>query len=365
MRRVASAFAAMPPHAGWIAVGVGGRRGSSSRIRTSSGSGAAARMMHGGGGVTSSIASILAGLRPKVEPVKGAQAVSVLSKPRAIPDHIVRPDYALDGRPKTFGPSVGITVHTPEEIECAREAGRVAREILDVAGAAVRVGVTTDEIDRIVHEATIERGAYPSPLNYHGFPKSVCTSINEVVCHGIPGTNIMLEEGDILNIDVSCFYKGFHGDNSEMFCVGEVSQESKALVQVTYDCWQEAISICKPGVPYSAIGAVIEQYVTSRGYSTTRNFCGHGVGRVFHMAPQIVHYASNKDFGVMEPGHIFTIEPMIQDGGHENSMWSDGWTVTTVDGSRSAQFEHTLLVTDTGVEALTCKTDKSMKQLWE
>lgn len=320
--------------------------------------------MHGGEGVAGAIASILAGLRPKSDPV-GTQTISKYGPPRKIPPHIVRPDYAKDGAPKTFGPMRGITVHSPEEIECAREAGRVAREVLDIAGTAVRVGVTTDEIDAIVHEATIERGAYPSPLNYHGFPRSVCTSINEVVCHGIPGTNITLNEGDVINIDVSCFYKGFHGDNSEMFCVGQVDDASKALVQVTYDSWMAAINICRPGVPYNAIGAVIDDYVSQRGFSTTINFCGHGVGRVFHMAPQVVHYRTDRDLGVMAPGHIFTIEPMIQIGGPENSMWTDGWTISTTDGSRSAQFEHTLLITEDGVEQLTRKTANSAKQFWE
>jgi len=316
------------------------------------------RGMHGG------VGDMLRGLTGRPE-YTGTQRPSVLGPRRAVPSHIVAPDYAKDGNPKTFGPTFGITVHTPEEIACAREAGRVAREVLDVAGAAVRVGATTDEIDEAVHQATIDRGAYPSPLHYHGFPKSVCTSINEVVCHGIPGTNITLNEGDIVNIDVSCYYMGFHGDNSEMFCVGEVDQKSKALIQATYDCWQAAIAICKPGVPYNAIGAVIEEYVTARGMTTTKNFCGHGVGRVFHMAPQVVHYKVDHDLGVMAPGNIFTIEPMIQLGGEDNIMWGDAWTIATSDGSRSAQFEHTLLVTETGVEALTAKTSNSMKQPWE
>mmetsp|Transcript_22431 Transcript_22431/g.56078 ORF Transcript_22431/g.56078 Transcript_22431/m.56078 type:complete len:151 (-) Transcript_22431:216-668(-) len=150
-----------------------------------------------------------------------------------------------------------------------------------------------------------------------------------------------------------------------MFCVGEVDAESKALLQVTYDCWQAAIGICKPGVPYNAIGAIIEDYVTKRGFTTTKNFCGHGVGRVFHMSPQIVHYKTDQDLGLMQVGNIFTIEPMIQIGGNENFMWGDGWTISTLDGSRSAQFEHTLLVTDTGVEALTAKTSASKQQFWE
>ena len=182
---------------------------------------------------------------------------------RAVPNHIQAPDYAATGVPGAKLPRAQwmIEQHTDEDIELARMASRISREVLDEAGKAVAVGVTTDEIDRIVHEETIKRGAYPSPLNYHGFPRSVCTSINEVVCHGIPENRPLLE-GDILNIDVSCFVGEFHGDNSEMFCVGEVDDAAKQLIQVTYDAWMAAVKICKPGVPYNEIGGVIEDYVS-------------------------------------------------------------------------------------------------------
>mmetsp|Transcript_11657 Transcript_11657/g.18291 ORF Transcript_11657/g.18291 Transcript_11657/m.18291 type:complete len:255 (+) Transcript_11657:58-822(+) len=223
----------------------------------------------------------------------------------------------------------------------------------------------TPPTQELVHHETIKRGAYPSPLNYHGFPKSVCTSINEVVCHGIPDPNRRFEEGQIVNIDVSCYFMGFHGDNSEMIPVGELDQAAKQLIQGTYDVWQASMAICKPGVPYNKIGEIIETECTKLGYSTTRNFCGHGVGKIFHTTPQVYHYTNHRNLGVMAPGHIFTIEPMINEGTDENKMLDDGWTVITIDGKRSAQFEHTLLVTETGVEALTAKSQSSPRYFWE
>jgi len=255
--------------------------------------------------------------------------------------------------------------NTESEIACARVAGRISREVLDEAGKAVRPGVTTEEIDAIVHEETIKRGAYPSPLNYRGFPKSVCTSIGEVVCHGIPSAGRVLQEGEIVNIDVSCYIEGFHGDNSEMFCVGEVDEAGRRLIQVTYDAWQAAIAICKPGVKYNEIGGVIEDHVTVRGFSTVTNFCGHGVGRIFHTTPAILHYRNSQASGTMDVGHIFTIEPMINEHANANTMLDDGWTVVTADGGRSAQFEHTLLITPDGVEALTGKLPSSPRYFWE
>ena len=244
-----------------------------------------------------------------------------------------------------------------------RAAGRIAREVLDAAGRLVAPGVTTDAIDALVTEETIKRGAYPSPLNYHGFPKSCCTSLNEVICHGIPDSSV-LKDGDILNIDITCYYGGYHGDCSETFLVGEVDDAGKQLVKVTYDCWQAAIAYCKPGQPYSGIGAIIEDYIQPYGYSTVREFCGHGIGKVFHTNPNILHYKNNEP-GKMAVGHVFTIEPMICEGTFRHVMWDDGWTATTTDGGRSAQFEHTLLVTETGVEPLTGRLPTSNPFFWQ
>lgn len=233
-----------------------------------------------------------------------------------------------------------------------RKVGRLAREVLDVAAKAAKPGVTTDEIDRIVHEACIERGAYPSPLNYRGFPKSCCTSVNEVICHGIPDSR-PLEDGDILNIDITLYHGGFHGDVNETFLIGNVDPKSKKLVQVTKEALDKAIAIVKPGTMYRDVGQVISKYVNLHGFSVVRTYCGHGLGELFHTTPSIPHYAKNKAVGVMKPGHTFTIEPMINEGGWQDVHWPDDWTAVTKDGSRSAQFEHTLLVTETGCEVLT------------
>tara|TARA_B110001452_G_scaffold8579_1_gene7493 strand:- start:42 stop:1415 length:1374 start_codon:yes stop_codon:yes gene_type:complete len=229
------------------------------------------------------------------------------SPTREVPPSIVRPDYAGDGRPKARGPLLPwqIEVKSEKDIEGMRAAGRVAREVLDAAARAVEVGVATDEIDRVVHDETTKRGAYPSPLNYHGFPKSCCTSVNEVICHGIPDASI-LRDGDIINVDVTCYYGGYHGDCSETFLVGQVDDAGRQLVKVTYDCWQAAIDYCKPGQPYSGIGAIIEQAIAPYGYSTVREFCGHGIGTIFHTNPNILHYKNNEP-GTMEVGHVFTI----------------------------------------------------------
>ncbi|KAI9490856.1 methionine aminopeptidase, type I [Zychaea mexicana] len=217
----------------------------------------------------------------------------------------------------------------------------ITREVLETAAAAVRVGVTTDEIDRIVHEATIERGAYPSPLNYHYFPKSCCTSVNEVICHGIPDQR-PLEDGDLLNIDISCFYNGFHGDANATYLVGDnVNPVAKKLVQVTRECLEKSIAAVKPGMRYRDFGKIIEDHATANGFSVVRAFCGHGINQLFHCAPDVPHYANNKAVGILKPGHIFTIEPMLCEGVYDDLLWPDGWTATTKDGKLSAQFEHT------------------------
>jgi len=282
-----------------------------------------------------------------------------------VPANILRPDYADDGRPKARGPLLPwqVEVKTPADIEGMRVAGRVAREVLDAAGSLVAPGVTTDAIDALVTEETIKRGAYPSPLNYHSFPKSCCTSVNEVICHGIPDSSV-LRDGDIVNIDITCYVGGYHGDCSEMFLVGDVDDAGKQLVKATYDCWQAAIDYCKAGQPFNGIGAAIEDRIKPYGYSSVKEFCGHGIGKVFHTNPNILHYR-NKEPGTMQVGNVFTIEPMICEGTARHLMWDDQWTATTMDGGRSAQFEHTLLVTPDGVEALTARLPTSNPFFWE
>lgn len=284
----------------------------------------------------------------------------------SVPSSIAKPDYADDGVP-TSEQAVEhrrtIDVNTPEQIAIMREVGRIGREVLEAAAAAIKPGVTSDEIDKIVYDATISRGAYPSPLNYCGFPKSVCTSVNEVICHGIPDTR-PLEEGDILNLDVSVYKDGHHTDLNETFFVGKVDDESKALVRTAFDCLQAAIELVKPGTMYRDIGNAISKRAKVGGCSVVKSYCGHGVHRLFHPAPNIPHYAKNKAVGVMRAGHIFTIEPMINAGTHYDTTWPDGWTAVTEDGKRSAQFEHTILVTEDGYELLTARTGTT-KMEWD
>lgn len=281
---------------------------------------------------------------------------------RDVPDTIERPDYAdhprgvsaCEVRLKGLN---GIKVLDEEEIEGCKLASKLAREVLDAAAAAVKVGVTTDELDRIVHEACIDRNCYPSPLNYYRFPKSCCTSVNEVICHGIPDTR-PLEDGDLLNIDITVYHGGFHGDLNETFFVGNVDEAGKKLVKVTHECLMKAIEIVKPGERYREIGNVIQKYVQSHGFSVVRSYCGHGIHRLFHTTPSVPHYAKNKAIGIMKAGHCFTIEPMISEGTWRDDIWPDEWTAVTKDGRRSAQFEQTLLVTETGCEILTRRRDK-------
>lgn len=280
-----------------------------------------------------------------------------LSPKREVPEHIMRPDYAdhplgNSACEENIRGSTHIVALNDEDIQDMKVACKLAREVLDVAYEAADVGVTTDEIDRLVHEACIERECYPSPLNYYNFPKSCCTSVNEVICHGIPDQR-PLENGDILNVDITVYHRGFHGDLNETMFIGEVSPSSKKLVQVTYEALQKAAALIIPGEKYREIGNVISKHVQAHGYSVVRKYCGHGIHRLFHTAPQVPHYAKNKAFGIMKPGHTFTIEPMISEGNWRDITWPDEWTAVTSDGKRSAQFEQTFLVTETGYEVLT------------
>jgi methionyl aminopeptidase len=274
----------------------------------------------------------------------------VLSPPRVVPPEIPRPPYAESGRPVRERDSG--RPKTPEEIERMRRAGRAAAEVLAAVGAAVRPGITTDELDAIAHEECVRRGGYPSPLNYQGYPKSLCTSVNEVICHGIPDST-ELRDGDIVNLDVTVYLDGMHGDTNATFLVGEVDEESRRLVTVTRECLDLGIAAVRPGGQVRDIGRAIQAHAEAHGFGVVRAFVGHGIGATFHADPQIPHYYDPRAVRRLEPGMTFTIEPMITAGSWEHRMWDDGWTAVTVDGRRTAQFEHTLLVTDDGVDVLT------------
>merc|ERR1712032_348746 len=242
-----------------------------------------------------------------------------------------------------------------------RAACSLGRRCLDACGAAVAPGVSTDELDRICHETCVLGGGYPSPLNYMGFPKSVCTSVNEVICHGIPDARPLVL-GDIVNVDVSCFQRGFHGDLNETYLVGGpegCDATSQDLVRECHTSLCKAIALCKPGARFRDIGDVISKHCVANDFGVVRTYCGHGIGEHFHCAPSIPHYAKNKAIGNMKPGMTFTIEPMVTVGSWRDKTWPDGWTSVTEDGERTAQFEHTLLITETGVEILTARTDES------
>jgi methionyl aminopeptidase len=246
-----------------------------------------------------------------------------------------------------------ITIHGPEAFEGMRRAGRLAAETLDFITPYVRPGVTTGELDRLCHDFVADHGAIPAPLNYRGFPKSICTSINHVVCHGIPGDRRLME-GDILNIDVTPILDGWHGDSSRMYLVGDkIGVKARRLVEVTYEAMMRGIAVIRPGVRTGAIGDAIQRYAESHRYSVVRDFCGHGVGQVFHAAPSILHYGRPEDGAVLHEGMFFTVEPMINAGRWEVKVLSDGWTAVTKDRSLSAQFEHTIGVTSTGHEIFT------------
>jgi len=237
-----------------------------------------------------------------------------------------------------------------------RKVCRLAREVLDIAARELKPGVTTDHIDKVVHDACMERDSYPSPLNYCHFPKSVCTSVNEVICHGIPDHR-PLEDGDIVNIDVTLYHGGFHGDLNETYYVGSAAKnpDNVRVVEASRECLNEAIKLVKPGALFRDYGNTIEKVAKSRNCQVVKTYCGHGINQLFHCAPNVPHYARNKAVGEAKPGMCFTIEPMITLGNYKDKTWPDDWTSVTVDGSQTAQFEHTLLVTETGVEVLTAR----------
>ena len=250
-----------------------------------------------------------------------------------------------------------IEIMTPAMLERMRQACQLAAETLVMVGPHIKAGITTDDINTLVHNFTLERGAWPSPLNYKGFPKSVCTSVNEVVCHGIPGKQV-LRDGDIVNVDVTSYLpreNGFHGDTSATFFVGTPTPEAQHVVEVARRSLELGIAEVKPGNRIGDIGAAIQEYAEGQRCSVVRDYIGHGIGREFHMAPQVPHFGKRGSGKRLKPGMVFTIEPMINLGHFETEVLEDGWTVITADGSLSAQFEHTVLVTDTGCEVLTAR----------
>jgi methionyl aminopeptidase len=255
---------------------------------------------------------------------------------------------------------MAVTIKTPEEIELMRTAGRLAAEVLEMIEPHVMAGVSTGELDRICHDYIVNvQQAIPAPLNYNGFPKSICTSPNYVICHGIPSDTQRLKQGDIINIDITVIKDGFHGDTSKMFLVGEVPPHAEKLVKITQECLYKAIDIVRPGTTLGDIGNIIQQYAESNHYSVVREYCGHGIGRIFHEEPQVLHYGTPKTGMVIEEGMTFTIEPMINAGTrHTKLSRKDGWTVTTRDRRLSAQWEHTLAVTADGCDVLTRRKEE-------
>jgi len=253
-----------------------------------------------------------------------------------------------------------VTIKSPEEIEKMRVAGRLAGEVLDMIGEHVRPGVTTDELDRICHDYIVNvQQAIPAPLNYKGFPKSICTSVNHVVCHGIPNEK-PLKDGDIINIDITVIKDGYHGDTSKMFHVGKTPEWADKLCRITQECLYKGIALVKPGARLGDIGEVIQKHAEKNGYSVVREYCGHGIGAVFHEEPQVVHYGRAGTGMELREGMTFTIEPMINQGRAETRLLGDGWTAITKDRKLSAQWEHTILVTADGYEVFTLRSDETL-----
>jgi len=290
-------------------------------------------------------------------PLRPARVTPQMAPPEGC---FAMPDYAL--HPKGVPRSEflrsnrrTIPVLTGQDLEMMREACRLGREVLDIASRFMRVGITGDEIDRIVYQACKDRGLYPSPLNYSAFPKSVCVSANELICHGIPDCR-PIEDGDIVNLDISIYYRGFHSDLNETFFVGACDEDSHALVRTAYEALRAASAFIRPGTMYRELGAKIQAVAEQHGCTVAPTYCGHGVGKLFHGPPDIPHYRKNKAVGVMKPGHVFTVEPMLNWGvGGKDVTWPDGWSAATKSGRRSAQFEHSFLVTEEGFEILTAR----------
>ena len=274
----------------------------------------------------------------------------VVTKQLDVPAAIVRPEYVGKNSPSEW---TGGHVKNPEQVEKIRAAGQLAAQAIELAGSLITPGISTNDLDVIVHEFLVSKGAYPSTLGYRGFPKSCCTSVNEIICHGIPD-DLEIREGDIVNIDVTAYLDGFHGDSNKTFKVGQVSEEVSLLVDRTKEALDRAIASVMPGRAINVIGRTIESFAKRFNYGVVRDFTGHGIGEAFHSGLVIPHYDAAPHYSnIMEVGMVFTIEPMLTLGTHEWDMWADGWTVATRDKSITAQFEHTLVVTESGAEILT------------
>jgi methionyl aminopeptidase len=287
------------------------------------------------------------------KPTTDRVVAGTLTPRRSVPAAIERPPWAESGRGSDRGEA---DVKAPDVVARMRRTGRLAGDVLAQVGAAVAPGVTTDALDALCHDITIEAGAYPSPLNYNGYKKSLCTSVNEVICHGIPD-NRPLRDGDIVNLDVTCFREGVNGDTNATFFVGTVDPESQRLVRVTRECLTLAIAQVRPGQPINELGRAIQDHAEGAGLGVVRSFIGHGIGETFHTDLAIPHYYDPRATKELVAGMVFTIEPMITVGDWRHRLWDDDWTATTVDNKRTAQFEHTLLVTDDGADILTLRSD--------
>jgi methionyl aminopeptidase len=253
-----------------------------------------------------------------------------------------------------------ISIKSSREIEYMRQTCALAASTLDYVADKIHAGMSTLEVNDLCHQYIIDHKAYPSPLNYHGFPKSVCTSRNEVVCHGIPSSEEMIKDGDIFNLDVTTYLNSFHGDTNRTFFIGNVSEEARKLVEVTYECMMLGIKEVRPGARLGNVGAAIEEYAKDLGYGVVEEFCGHGIGRQFHEDPQVLHYGTRQTGVMLKAGMTFTIEPMINLGTKHCRVLKDGWTAVTRDGKLSAQFEHTILVTNDGFEILTLSAQEKL-----
>ena len=284
------------------------------------------------------------------DPITKHLVAGKVSPMRSVPNSIVRPEYVGKVAPAKY---TGSDVKTPEQVAKIRRSGKIAAQAIELVGEHAKPGVTTDELDRIAHEFLISQGAYPSTLGYRGYPKSICSSINEVICHGIPDDTV-LEDGDIVNIDITAFKNGFHGDSNQTFMVGEVKPAVKNLVERTHEAMMRGINAALPGREINIIGRAIQAYAKRFDYGVVRDFTGHGIGESFHSGLIVPHYDSAPLYNdEIKVGMVFTIEPMLTLGTHEWDMWPDNWTVVTRDKSITAQFEHTIAITDDGPEILT------------
>ncbi|HVM04474.1 MAG TPA: type I methionyl aminopeptidase [Acidimicrobiales bacterium] len=298
--------------------------------------------------------------RAAYEPVRAGR----IGDRRTVPEGIARPSYADTGVVDRWPEPI---VKSPDVIGRMRRAGRAAADVLAAVAAAAVPGATTDDLDALCHRLVLEGGAYPSPLNYEGsvqpFPKSLCTSVNEVICHGIPDDRALVD-GDIVSLDVTLFLDGVHGDTCVTVPVGNVDAASGRLIRVTRECLERAVEVVAPGRPLNLIGRAIQEHAEAAGFGVVRQFVGHGVGEMFHSGFCVPHYHDPARREPLEPGMTFTIEPMITMGGWQARMWPDGWTAVTADGRRAAQFEHTLVVTDDGADILTTPTDPFSHPYW-